>query len=113
MQIFQSLIQSHLNYCSIVWGFTAKLHIESLFRIQKKGIRAIVPGFINYKYKDGELPGQIKPYFNEYKILGVHGVIVTNALQFIYKIRYISSLLPIFVRLVIADNFHELFFLLI
>ena len=43
MQIFQSLIQSHLNFCSIVWGFTAKSNIESLFRIQKKGIRAIVP----------------------------------------------------------------------
>ena len=60
MQIFQSLIQSHLNYCSIVWGFTAKSNIESLFRIQKKGIRAIVPGFINYKYRDGELPGHTK-----------------------------------------------------
>ena len=104
MQIFQSLIQSHLNNCSIVWGFTAKSNIESLFRIQKKGIRAIVPGFINYKYRDGELPGHTKPYFNEYKILGVHGVIVTNALLFIYKIRYIPSLLPISVRLVIADD---------
>ena len=102
MQIFQSLIQSHLNYCSIVWGFTAKSNIESLFRIQKKGLRAIVPGFINYKYRNGELPGHTKPYFNEYKILGVHGVIVTNALLFIYKIRYIPSLLPISVRLVIA-----------
>ena len=104
MQIFQSLIQYHLNYCSIVWGFTAKSNIESLFQIQKKGIRAIVPGFINYKYRDGELPGHTKPYFNEYKILGVHGVIVTNALLFIYKIRYIPSLLPISVRLVIADD---------
>ena len=99
-----ALIQSHLNYCSIVWGFTAKSNIESLFRIQKKGIRAIVPGFINYKYRDGELPGHTKPYFNEYKLLGVHGVIVTNALLFIYKIRYIPSLLPISVRLVIADD---------
>ena len=62
------------------------------------------PGFINYKYRDGELPGHTKPYFNEYKILGVHGVIVTNALLFIYKIRYIPSLLPISVRLVIADD---------
>ena len=30
-----------------------------------------------------------------YKILGVHGVIVTNALLFIYKIRYTPSLLPV------------------
>ena len=104
MQIFQSLIQSHLNYCSIVWAFIAKSNIESLFRIQKKGIRAIFPGFINYKYRDSELPSHTKPYFNEYKIIGKHGVIVTNALLFIYKIRYIPSLLPISVRLLIADN---------
>ena len=31
-------------------------------------------------------------------------MIVTNALLFIYKIRYIPSLLPISVRLVIADD---------
>ena len=93
-----------LNYCSIVWGFTAKSNIESLFRIQKNGIRALVPGFINYKYRDGELPGHTKPYFNEYKMLGVHGVIVANSLLFSYKIRYIPSLLPISVRLVIADK---------
>ena len=72
---------------NLVWGFTAKSNIESLFRIQKKGIRAIVPGFINYKYRDGELPGHTEPYFNEYTILDVHGVIVTNALLFIHKIR--------------------------
>ena len=92
MQIFQNLILSHLNYCSIVWRFTANSNIESLFLIQKKGIRAIVPVFINYKYRDGEMPGNTKPYFNEYRILGVHGVIVANALLFIYKIRYIPSL---------------------
>ena len=28
MQIFQSLIQSHLNYCSIVWGFTHYYKVE-------------------------------------------------------------------------------------
>ena len=104
IQIFQSLIQSHINYCSIIWGFTAKSNIESLFRIQKKGIRAIVPGFINYKYRDGKLPGHTKPYFNEYKILAVHGVIVANALLFIHKIRYIPSLLPKSIRQVIADD---------
>ena len=52
MQIFQNLIQSHLNYCLIVRGFTAKSKIESLFQIQKKGIRALVPSFVNYKYRD-------------------------------------------------------------
>ena len=53
---------------------------------------------------NSELPGHTKPYFNEYKILSVHGVIVTNALLFINKKRYIPSLLPISIQLVIADD---------
>ena len=40
LQIFQSFVQSHLNFCSLVWGFAAKSHIDSLFTKQKQGIRA-------------------------------------------------------------------------
>ena len=58
IQIYHSFVQSHINYCALVWGFCAKSNIESLFRAQKKGMRAVVPGFINYKYRsDGTLPG--------------------------------------------------------
>ena len=34
--------------------------IETLFVKQKKGIRGVIPGFINYKYKDGKIPGHTK-----------------------------------------------------
>ena len=104
IQIYQSFIQSHVNYCSLVWGFASKSHIDSLFRKQKKGIRAIVPGFINYKYREGELPGHTKPYFKEYKILAVQGVIVANALLFMCKIRKFPSFLPLSIRQVIDEN---------
>ena len=40
IQIFHSFVQSHLNYCSLVWGFVAKSHIDSLFTVQKKAMRA-------------------------------------------------------------------------
>ena len=69
LQIFHSFVQSHLNYCSTVWGHASATLIDSLFSQQKKGIRAVIPGFINYRFKDGETPGHTKPYFNEYKIL--------------------------------------------
>ena len=36
---------------------------------KKKGLRAVIPSFINYKYKDGKLPGHAKLYFTVYKIL--------------------------------------------
>ena len=42
------------NYCSLIWGFAAKSHIESLFSEQKQGMRAIMPGYVNYWY-DNEI----------------------------------------------------------
>ena len=47
LQIYHSFVQSHLNYCSLIWGFAAKTHIDSLFVKQKMGIRAVLPGFVN------------------------------------------------------------------
>ncbi len=36
VQIFHSFVQSHLNYCSLVWGFSTKSNIELLFTTQKR-----------------------------------------------------------------------------
>ena len=44
LQIYHSFVQSHINYCPLVWGFSCKSNIEVLFSKQKKGIRAIMPG---------------------------------------------------------------------
>ena len=37
LQIYHSFVQSHLNFCSLLWGFSAKSNIEALFSKQKKG----------------------------------------------------------------------------
>ena len=39
LQLFHSFVQSRLNYCTLVWGFASKSHIESLFAKQKQGVR--------------------------------------------------------------------------
>ena len=36
LQIHHSLVQSHVSYCSLVWGFSAKSCIEKIFIQQKK-----------------------------------------------------------------------------
>ena len=63
LQIYHSFVQSHLNFCSLVWGFCSKSNIDAIFSKQKKGLRAVIPGFINYKFKDGEIPGHTKSFF--------------------------------------------------
>ena len=78
LQVYHSFVQSHINFCSLVWGFSCKSNIEAIFCKQKKGLRAVIPGFIQYNYRDGITPGHTKEYFNEYKILTVQNIIAMN-----------------------------------
>ena len=94
LQMYHSFIQSHVNFCSLVWGFSCKSNIESLFRMQKRGIRAVIPGFVNYYYKDGQLPTHTKTAFSTHKILTIHGIVVKNLLIFLHKLKYHSTSLP-------------------
>ena len=113
LQIFHSFVQSHLNFCSLVWGFCSKSNIDAIFSKQKKGLRAVIPGFINYKYRDGEIAGHTKSYFSEYKILTIHGIISLNTFIFIHKARNFPSLLPSSIAATISrdgpvhDSTHE------
>ena len=104
VQIFHSFVQSHLNYCSLVWGFATKSHIESLFAQQKKGMRAVMPGYVNYFYKDGILPTGTKVSFNELSILTVHGIITSNTINFMNKVYHFPSQLPNYVLKTIPVN---------
>ena len=63
LQIYHSFVQSHLNYCSLVWGFAAKSHIETLFVKQKMGLRAILPGFVNW--------GGGQPHFTSFYLIPI------------------------------------------
>ena len=94
LQTYQSFVQSHINYCSLIWGFAAKSHIDALFSKQKQGIRAIMPGFVNYYFKEGALPQHTKPFFNEHEILAVHGLIVYNSIILMHKVKNMPQLVP-------------------
>ena len=71
---FNSLVQSHVNYCSLVWGCTTKSKIDSLFSTQKKAIRAIMPGWVSCFYREGICPSHTKSTFTEYGFLTVQNV---------------------------------------
>ena len=75
-----------------------------MFSKEKKGVWAVIPGFINYFYKEGGIPGHTKSAFNEYKMLTVHNLIVLNALQFMQKVNNFPLLLPPSIRLTISEE---------
>ena len=77
-----------------MWGFSTKSNLEALFAKQKMGLRAVIPGYINYKYKDGKTPGHTKSKFTEYKILSIQNLVAMNALILMQKFQNYPSLLP-------------------
>ena len=101
-KIFNSQVQCHLNYCSLVWGTSCKSNIDTLFQTQKKAMRSIMPGHVNYYYKDGVCPSHTKPAFTDLKILTVQNVILKNILIFINKIHNFPSMLPLSVKSTIS-----------
>ena len=63
-----------------------------------------MPGYINYRYNDGELPAHTKQSFKEYNILTIHGIIIKNALLFMHKTMHFPNLLPPSIRETIPSN---------
>ena len=94
MLTFNSLVQSHINYCSLIWGASNKSKIEALFVVQKKAMRAVMSGWVNYFYKDGICPTHTKPAFAELNILTVQNIILKNILIFLNKVHNYPHLLP-------------------
>ena len=86
--LYNSFIQSHLNYCSTVWGLGTKNSINKLFVAQKKAVRAIENG--NNMYFDPvtkETPCHTKQIFERNKILTIHNLIAKNCLVLMHRIR--------------------------
>ena len=104
LQIYNSFIHSHLNYCSLVWCFAAKSHIDSIFSKQNSGICAVMAGFYNFRYRDSIIPMLTKFSLSLMKVLTVKNVTGKNYLISMPKIRYFPNLLPKFVRERIPKN---------
>ena len=104
LNLFQAHVQCHLNYCSLIWGFSANKNIESIFATQKKAMRAVMPGYVNYFYKDGLLPTHTKAAFAAYCIPTVHNIILKNALLFTLKAKNFQLFLPNSVHQLIPEN---------
>ena len=100
---FNSLVMSHINFCSLIWGATNKSKIEMLFTVQKKAVRAIMNGPVNLYYSEGELPTHTKPAFLELGIPTVQNIIVKNMLTFARKLHFPCEL-PDSVRHIISDD---------
>ena len=85
--LYNSFIQSHLNYCSNVWGHGSQASINVIFTAQKKAVRATDKHFNNcfFNPDTGELPCHTKDLFNRNGILTIHNLITKNCLTAMHK----------------------------
>jgi hypothetical protein len=67
-------------------------------------MRAVMPGYVKYYYKDGTLPSHTKAAFSEYKVLTVQNVIARNALIFMHKVHKFTEFIPVSVSETISAN---------
>lgn len=101
---FNSLVQSHINYCCLVWGATNKSKLDIIFRTQKKAMRAVMAGSVNYFYNEGTCPTHTKSAFTKFSILTVHNIILKNMLLLMNKVQNFPRLLPVSVVNLIPPN---------
>ena len=40
-RVYHAIIVPYLYYCNVIWGGTANIHVDKLFRLQKTAIRVI------------------------------------------------------------------------
>ena len=106
--LYNSFIQSHLNYCSSVWGLGTKSSLNKLFTSQKRSIRAIENRYNNCYYNSdtGELPCHTKDIFSRNNILTVYNLIAKNCLLFMHRVYLNISPINI-VRLFSVINEHR------
>ena len=85
--LYNSFIQSHLNYCSTVWGLGSKNSLNKLFVSQKKAIRAIGNTYNNYFFDADtqETPCHTKIIFTQNEFLTVHNIVTKNTLVYMHK----------------------------
>ena len=67
-------------------------------------MRAVMPGYVNYYYKDGVAPTHCKHAFTNYNVPTVHNIVIKNALLFVLKALKFPSNLPHSVHNLIPNN---------
>ena len=95
--LYHSFIQSHLNYCPLIWGLGSKSSLNTSFVAQKKSLHVIAPGFVRFWYdkKTGQTPSHTKHHFQELNLPTVFTLVLQNVLIFMQKIHTSNAPQPI------------------
>ena len=71
----------------------------------RPGVRIVMPGYVNFYFRDGQLSAHTNDRFKEYGILTIHGVIVKNAILLMHEIKYFPHIVPRSIENLFPNNF--------
>ena len=86
IQIYQSIFESHLNYCSSIWGNTFLYNIQPIIILQNK----VIQNLFFYLNLD------IDTIYKKFNLLKFQDIIKINILKYIN--RYMTKSLPIILQ---------------
>ena len=102
LMLYYAIIQSHLSYCTIVWGGTSNKNIELLLRLQKKALRIITRS----KYRE-----HASPLFKNLRLLKMKDLYKIQIALYVHKHIYNHVSFPAqnssFVKFKEAPNDHD------
>ena len=76
LQVYHALIQSHISYGILLWGGAPQSQIETLLKLQKKGLRIIARE---------NMRTSCRPLFHKYKILTVPSLYILESVCYAKK----------------------------
>lgn len=77
LTLYNSFVNVHLSYCIAVWGSTAHVYLEKLFKLQKRALRHV----FNVHYRE-----HTAPLFLQAKVLNVYEMYSYNVCIFMYRV---------------------------
>jgi hypothetical protein len=75
--ILNSIVLPVYNYAITVWGFTYKIHIDSIVKLQRRAIK-----YINFS----DRTAHSLPIFKKYNILNFEALLSYESIKYIYKV---------------------------
>ena len=74
--LYYALINPYFDYCNIVWGIERNVHLEKLFKLQKKAVRVITLSKWN---------SHSSPIFKQLTILNLFDINLVQVTCFVYR----------------------------
>ena len=95
LTLYKSLIMPHLQYCNLIWGNAAKVHLQRLVLLQKRVVRVV------NKLGSRDHTG---PYFVLDNLLMVPDMYQLSCATFLFKLKF--NMYPFF----FGNHFQQVFF---